>query len=400
MFLSLMIFLRVFSESIPSLSAVLGIIILLMAALLLFPFGNLKMSMNGHFFQLILVYATVNFLWVFVGIAKHGSALLLPGIYDSLKPFSVLCLFYLVNSDLVISNAKIQGLTRLLLFTYATAGYVGLVMVNLGLSRYLDGQYRAQWPTAHPNSLGIVLGLLLVFVVATRGIYRNKLMDCFVLLGLFVGLFATKSLSAIVVSLIGLIAFLSFKISIKYFFVITISTIALMVSAPYLIGDRLGEISLDLSRYYDLWNYNYRYFDSSLEWRIVNWRGLFDQFCDSYLLGHGTCGWMVVNPFRTRAGPLGGFEPHSEIFKWLVQYGLLGTTLLVAFTLRSIVSCGKSVRSYNKNAATSCVLLAMLIGGFLGKQLMYLPLLNLVVIFSYYEASLADSSREGKGIKL
>jgi O-antigen ligase len=179
-----------------------------------------------------------------------------------------------------------------------------------------------------------------------------------------------------------------YKYSIRNTVFMVLILLASLFLSELFISDRLESLNYNYRHYLDLWNLNYTKFGSSFGWRIVNWRYLYNEFLKSPIFGLGNVSWMIVNPLRNTGGPLGGFNPHSEFFGLLVQFGLLGTTLFIVAAIIAIVNCVKEIKRKDF-APFEAIFITSLLAGFLGKEMMYLQL-YFILILIFYEGKRKD----------
>lgn len=369
---------RIFSENYQGLSTLIGAVIL-MLFLSLFLIGKIDISSKqfNFFLKFWVVYSVVAFCGVFIGYIKYGIILVKPGIYYTMKPIALIAIYYLLSSECLMMLKKVRSLVNTIIFIYTTLGVYSMFSVLGGM---VD---RAAWPTFHPNSLGIIFAFLIGYIIMNFNSSQSKMYDFICMLFLGGGLFATKSLSAIGIFIIMISLYYLNDFKLKSFFIFFIFFIFFyLFIGDVFISDRLSSLTFNYRTYIDLWDSKYLFFRNSFEWRIANWRVLYDQFLMSPLWGHGTVSWKLINPFRNFSGELGGFNPHSEIFNWLVQFGLIGTFVLIYITIRTFIFYLKDLQRTKYFKSFDVMFLVMLISGFLGKEL-YLQLCYISILIYF-----------------
>jgi hypothetical protein len=206
---------------------------------------------------------------------------------------------------------------------------VGVIGYFFGLGDEIHGVFRPTGLTGRVNILAN-LALFAVMFYGVRGVFENKhkpLLIGMMLLGL-VMIFLSGTLKN-VVALVGTIGFYTLLgsqrklLTIFLLLILGLPTLyALTVYTP--IGDRLTEafiagVDLDIEEGQKL--------ESSLQWRILHWKLLIDDWLARYLYtgaGFGQVGNM--NALKTSSGE--GFVAHSDWIQFLVE---LGPILFIAF---------------------------------------------------------------------
>lgn len=378
--------LRIFSETFSMLSSAIGLFTIVYLLFLIFPFNRVKIPEKNILFNYLLIYLSIEILGVLIGFVAHGSILLKPSVYYCLKSVSIVSVIVITNSYIDSGKINIEKIFKIVLCIYAIIGIFSVFSVVVGFSPLVNGDLRASWPTGHPNSLGILFSTITAYMFISGNVITDFRLRCFLSSCFLFGMFATKSVSAIAVFTIIICLHLTTKVSLKKILLVVVPlVVAILFFNDVFLGERLSRLSFDYDRYLYLWNTGHGPFQSSFEWRITNWRALFDEFLKRPFLGHGTVSWMLVNPLRNFPGPLGGYEPHSELFNWLIQYGVIGTLVLSFVTVRTAaVLLWSAVK--NKHATSfNYIFTASLIAGFLGKQLLYIQLFFILTLIYFVE---------------
>lgn len=391
MILYLLYIFRIFSEQVNYLSPIIGgILLLLTIDQILLRKSDLNFKGNGPFFNFWVVYTLITFIWIFVSCFYYGSTIIVSGLYLTMKPLSILCLFILLKSEKFIRKEKLLKLLIVIIYIYAGIAIIDSFGVITGkldnFTIIINDEIRAVWPLNHPNSLGAIFSVLIAYLILTN----NKiLLKKTLIIILSIGLLSTKSLSSIAILLIVFCVFYSKKKDIKKILIFAILIPVLYFTiGELLIGGRLKALNSDLKHYSYVWNHKisitrYNPWTNSLEWRLANWRNFYDIFKRYPLLGKGTLSWMIDNPYRNTPGKLGGYNPHSEFFGWIAQFGLVGTIILLYYTIKTCYIL--LITENNTGRAFNAIFASLLITGLLGKEILYVPIYYLLMIDIFSE---------------
>lgn len=388
MFLYIFYILRIFSETMSGISALLGFAMLFISCFLIaIVRRKTSASPDRLFFFFLLAYTLIHILGVGVACFKFGKIIFLPSFYAVLQMVFILALYQVVQSQIFLKQSRISHLLN-----FVTWLYVGVSLYNV-VSVLIGKVSRAAWPCHHPNSLGFVLAILCAYQIIASS--KSRLKKWFFCLALSAGLFATKSLSAIVVWLVILFLYSIFILKKKYvvLFIVIMGIFYAIVGRTF-IADRLAELVYNVDYYQQLWTSKGVYtMANSFEFRIANWSGLFRQFLESPWIGHGTGSWMIINPLREYMGPLGGFHPHSETFAWLIQFGVLGSVVIFWMFIKSIFHYLKKAKRFYSYRTFGIIFPGLLIGALLGKALF--SVLALAILILIYFTCEYEQSKEG-----
>lgn len=364
---------RIFSEQVEPLSAMIGalFIVLFLPAV---AFGKIRKLYTDYFFiKFMLVFLGVNLLWGLLSIYYYGwSNMAVEIAYELSKPLSLICFYWLMRNEVLLRASRYSMLLMTITFIYAMIGFYSGLSVVSGI------QLRASWPAAHHNYIGVTFAVLLMYVIFSE--QQNKMFRLITASGLFIGLGATKSLSALLLFATSIGLYYLFKRSLfRIAFMGGMTVLVFVVAGEFFWQERMIEFTENLQDFMFIWQTQPEiFFGDSSKWRIVNWSLLFDQFEKRPILGWGTLSYMIVNPMRTFHGTLGGFHPHSEFLKWLVSFGLLGTIILL-WTL--LYHAAKSVlHTYKDMPLINAVTLGSIVGTFFGSGFMYHPMMMIVII--------------------
>lgn len=362
---------RIFSEQFEPLSAVIGVL-LIVVFLAVAILGKIRTLKGDYFFiKFMLVYVLVNALWGLVSLYNFGTILVSPIVYELAKPLSLICFYWVMRNGALLNVRRYNGLLMMIIAIYAGIGYYSGMTVASGMVA------RATWPAAHHNYIGVTFAILLAYVIFSD---QNKFFRLIMAGGLFIGLGATKSLSALLLfgTTVGL--YYVFKRNLVKIAIIGGAIVLIfMVAGEFFWQKRMVEFSENLKDFMYIWQTQPEiFFGDSSKWRIVNWSLLFGQFEIHPYLGWGTLSYKIVNPMRMFRGTLGGYHPHSEFLKWLVCFGITGTIILMSTLLYYAVK--SAFDKYKDMPLVNAITLGSIIGTFFGSGFMYQAMMMIIII--------------------
>lgn len=352
---------RIFSDSFEdsNYSIIIGGFIIL-AAFYIFFKKKYKPTFNDYskpFVKFVIAFLLINFLWALVSLLRFGNVLLLENIYQLLRFAGIVAIIYLLSYYSSRKGLNLKKLVDLLTYIYIVISIISIISV-------LNGSVlRAQWPHSHPNTLGSNLVIFLVYNFLNLKRFSLFQISKIVLLSL--GLFATRSLSSFFILLVALSIFL-IKGRHKIVF---ISSLVILLFFIHILGydtliiERVNDISLNPDV---LKAASIGYTQNSFEWRVYNWNMLIKEFLKEPLLGYGTLGWKIVNPVRDYTG--GGFLPHNEFVGWLVQFGIIGSSVLSYFLFSMFVTYYKYIKLSNSKLVFPYIIIAYILASVLGRS--------------------------------
>jgi O-antigen ligase len=352
--------LRVFSDSFENsyYSSIIGGLIILCAIYIFFK-KKYKATFNNYykpFVKFVVAYFLVNFLWILVSILRFGNILLLENIYQILRFAAIIGIIYLLSYYCARKNLNLKKLIELLTYIYLFISIISIISVLNGSVK------RAQWPHSHPNTLGTCFVIFLIYRIPS--IKKFNSFEIFKIFLLFAGLLSTKSLSSFLILLVALFIYF-IKAKRKFIFISSLLIILLLINLFGLdtfIIERINNISLnrDVIEYAGM-----GYINNSFEWRIYNWTLLIEEFLKKPLLGYGTLGWMIINPLRSTLGF--GFLPHNEFVGWLVQFGVIGSLVLLCFLINMLIKYYRKIRLYNYQSIFPFIIIPFILAAIAGR---------------------------------
>lgn len=375
MILYLIYIVRIFSEKINFLGPLIVSVILLLSLFVPLKMSRQKKNFGGKnenlktgsFLSFLIIYTLVHLVGILIAYYKLGSSILYNSMIITLQPLSVVALYYIVSSELVLELSHIKKLLNFVIMIYVFIALFGFFEV---ITHRVE---RAMWPCYHPNSLGFVLAILSSYKIISPN--PNQIKKLIIALCLTCGLFATKSLSSIIIWLIILFLYALANRKFKYiFYMVFLLSIFYLFVGRYLVSTRLAELQGNWDYYVYLWNMGggrirLHGFINSFEWRILNWGTLYHLFLKSPWIGYGTSSWLIVNPIRDNPGSLGGYHPHAETFSWLIQFGVIGSLVIGFIFIKSIGYNFRRAQLANSFQPFGVIFPGLLITAVLGKSL-------------------------------
>lgn len=374
--------LRVFSESLGNLSSYIGAaIITVWLALLLVGKTKIQFSSDAAFIKLFWVYFFVSCFGIIVGWVYFHHVLFLQAIYFTLKILSIPAMYYLLKSGVFLDRNKTGKLLIWLIFVHIVISAYNVWLVATG------GTERATWPYAHPNVLGVTLAILSAYCIfkQTKITAGNALLAAM----LVAGLFSTKSISSVLLlSFILAVGYITSYRSLVSIFFGTVLVVVFINMGDFFLADRFKALVFDVDRYlYLITSPGHIEFENSLEWRFWYWAHLLKIAATKPFLGFGTISWMLISPVKYEIPSiLNGYNPHSEFVGWMVQFGFLGTAVLLLFWVKVGIHYLRELARRPGIRAFACPLLAMLTIGLIGKEVVYYIQAYYLLILIYVNA--------------
>jgi hypothetical protein len=378
---------RIFSERFTGLSAYIAVVpIILFIYLFFISKKKLIYNTNEPFIKFIIIYVIVHLMGMYIGFLSFGNLLIFQSLYFIFKPLTILCLFFIFQGSNILSIKGIKYIIYIHLVIYSIISVTNTYSVMIG---EID---RAFWPSYHSNNLVVILNVFLFFSIYKL---RSSLFKKIIIVSLILGLFATKSLSGLLLFLIIFFIYNMNSIKVKeviFYLILGLFVLPLLFSE--FLQQRFDELVIDTDLISDLWNLQ-GLETNSFEWRIINWRGLFDLFIDSPIFGNGTISWMYLNPLRHDVGNLDGYNPHMEFIGWLMQFGIVGTLILSFYSAKTIKCYLPILMSKASNYRLSASLFCgILVEGFFGNEILYLHYHMCVLLIYFYEKFEIDSKTQ------
>lgn len=329
--------------------AVIGLLILRSS---LDPFGALPSVFAIALDALTLLYVTVmlllgrpvrtdRFWWFFAfWVMLQGLWLILlpmgglgmddshlsDGIRESLRRFSFLMVYLLVMQ--LKDRVHPHKLISLLLLSL-------VVPVTVGLTQIPSGE-RVYSTIGHPNSFATYLSLMMALVWLRLSIAKHRL-PWILLLGLLAFVYvSTRSLAALVTIGVVILVMNASKLNLwriigavfLFLVVLTLfaSTEAGQARLLQLTQTPLFNSDLDVSRTMIVAATD----GNSFNWRVSHWYYLLQSWQKYPILGYGIGTASYLSPLRNSADA-SGYTPHNDYIRFLVEQGVVGLVLFLAF---------------------------------------------------------------------
>lgn len=371
---------RIFSEQLPGLSALIAALIILLFVVTFLHGASRRLRTDYFLIQFLLVYFSVNAAWGLLSLYNFGWIVGKPIVYDLLKPFALVCFFWILSNNVLIRAEKLGRLLATFVGVYAVIGYYSALSVATG------AVFRASWPSSHHNYIGVTFAILIAYILLSN---HSVLFRLFTGAGLFLGLGATRSLSSLILLTITFLIYFCYKRNfLRLLFVGGFLVCFFYFAGELFLQDRLTELTANIQDFAFTWETQpIRSYGESSKWRIVNWSILYDLFEERFALGWGTLSYMIINPLRATRGMLGGYHPHSEFFSWLVSFGLIGSVILGGSLLYF------SIKEFCKNrnmVVANSLALGCTVGTMLGSGFLYYPMMLFVIMLACHHLHLSE----------
>lgn len=276
--------------------------------------------------------------WTLIGIYNFGlqSALVLV----SLQYASYLAIF---TASALVFRGRINDLTIPIAIVTFIPALLLIVTFTAGWTPTINGTGRAVGSFSHANSAAAFFAAA---TLAALGLYfynRAKILLLAALAGIS-ALLLTQSLGALIGLAIGLIVLIvsnsQLSITRRVLILVFFATLATFFFFSSAASQRLSELeNLNPDRALST-----GVSGNSVEWRFINWQLLLELWgSDAPILGFG------IGATRSFVAPLGA-PPHSLFIEWLVEFGILGATV-IALSAFIFIRTVRRIRSRNLRAA-------------------------------------------------
>lgn len=269
---------------------------------------------SGIFLFLFLISGFVS---AFFALDKWGTA----GLEELFRTLSILCvfLFYRFKANFKDFRATIFSIIA----ASVLSSFFSIISLIQQDGLVIDQVVRFPGLMAHPNSAALLLAFSISMQVAYRAIFGRYVSKFAVALNL-VALLITLSFAGIMTLLITLLVFsFSRRKSLSLFFRnLFFTSFAIFLAYIFLPG-----FSKRVSLFSNQNTFQTGVESNSLEWRFGRWRELLAIWRQEPIFGQGfgtsTSGAMIR----------GGFLPHSEYVRILVEVGIVGLIFVGAIVV-------------------------------------------------------------------
>ncbi|MBO3460920.1 O-antigen ligase family protein [Aetokthonos hydrillicola Thurmond2011] len=316
---------------------------------------------TDRFWWFFAVWVMLQTLWLILmplgGLGLDASLLPL-GIREWVRRFSFLMIYLLVMQ--LKDHYHPQRVVSLLLLSLVTP-------VSIGITQIPSGQ-RVESTLGHPNALATYLSLMMAFVWWKLN-WAQRRLPWIVLLSILTLVYvSTRSLAALITLVVLIFVLNASKLNpLKIIGAVVLCLIVLALFASTEAGQaRLLQLTqtpllnpdIDVSRTMILATED----GNSFNWRVTHWYYLLQSWQKSPILGYGIGTGQYLSPLK---GPDGnGYAPHNDYIRFLVEQGLVGFALFIAFLSAQFIHLWGIVRRAPPNSAErqlSLILLGFLI---------------------------------------
>jgi O-antigen ligase len=189
----------------------------------------------------------------------------------------------------------------------------------------IEGIMRPAGTFAHPNPAAVMYSIASLVSIATYINGRRKKLDLFLFGGFSCASIITASMGGLLVLLVMLSAYALLDRRLHIRSRVVVLTFMGFVTAGFALSST-GQIRLHELAGSNLSFSGYDSSQTSLEWRVLQWKGLINYWKDSFLFGQGygaTTTGLLMN----------GALPHNEYVRLLVETGIVGVSALAVGVL-------------------------------------------------------------------
>jgi O-antigen ligase len=283
---------------------------------------------TDRFWWFFALWVMLQSLWLILmplGGLGLDASFLQYGIREWMRRFSFLIVYLLVMQLKDLYSP--QKVISLLLLSLVVPGTIGLMQIPSG--------ERVESTLGHPNALATYLSLMMTFVWWKLN-WAQRRLPWIILLSVLTLLYvSTRSLAALITIVVLILVLNASKLSpLKVIGAVILCLIVFALFASTEAGqERLIQLTetpllnpeMDISRTILLASQD----DNSFNWRISHWYYLLKSWTQSPILGYGIGTGEFLSPWRNGRG--GGFTPHNDYIRFLVEQGVVGFALFIAF---------------------------------------------------------------------
>ena len=270
---------------------------------------------------------------------------------EAIRLCSVLAVFLIVLNLKVVPSAL--QVTRSLQFIGAFSAVFSVYQFAAGDGILVDGDLRVAGFMIHPNSAALLYSICAMVSIGSYYRAGKSRLDLVLFIVFGVAILATASIGGLVALLVMLTsyAFLTPGVSGKIRTgLVFMAALGVAIFAILPVGaQRLSELAgLDLTRAGGESN--------SLEWRIGRWIDILQFWRDNPFFGLGYGASTSGRLLR------GGYAPHSEYVRVLVETGIVGAVAIVILIVVALRHLGRRSKSLDSTSGIASVALASFIG--------------------------------------
>lgn len=361
------------------LPAIFAIAINLLAVIyLLFQWVQRRSLKVDWFWYFLLSWGLIQTLWIVLlplGGLGFDSAMLAPGLREWVRRFSWVTVYFLVMQlKGRVAGTKIIGFLLLSLIIPLFTALLQVFLPTSLLPGFLTFQNdvlngRVFGTLGFPNNLAIYLSLF-IGIAGWKLTTASRPLGWIALLVLITFVYINTGYLTGLVALGAIILFANLaRMNVLHLVGGAIAfCIVLVIFAKTGVGQaRLAELAdvpflnpdVDLSRAIVLANSGN---SSSMNWRITHWHYLLQSWQDAPWLGYGISTAPYLSPLRDSGGR--PYTPHNDYFRFLVEQGVVGLGLFIAFLTAQFIYLIQALRRCVSHVAQYqfvLVLLAILV---------------------------------------
>lgn len=260
-------------------------------------------------------------------------------------------LIIVLNSKTRLTLSKLTGAAQAVAVVPAA---IALFQAATGTGLVVEGVVRPAGTLAHPNSAAVLFSVA-ALATMTRLLQqqrRSRFVDITLLVFFCAALLGTASMGGLLTFAAMTLALAVFANSIRTKSRLLIVGLVLGTAFAFILSpigaERLSELDgLDLSGSHTSQN--------SLEWRVGNWGRILDYWRESPVFGQGFGA-------TTTGAMMGGYLPHNEYVRLLVEVGIIGCLTAAILILMLFRRISRVTDDSTRRPLTAAMALAVIVG--------------------------------------
>jgi O-antigen ligase len=279
-----------------------------------------------------------------VGHLRHGGEALGLGLREVIRLATMLAIYLLVVNTARTRRDRtiLLGCLLLSFLIPALVGYHELLTGRVSHEVYRVGRLSGTF--VHPNPFGMYLTLIIILAAGlwadVRGRQTSRVAIATLLVSAAVLLVFTLSRSAWAVLLLSL-GWWVWGLGRRARIAVVLSLVVIAMLFGGVLRWRFQDLVSEQPAVSGLVEE-----ENSLVWRLRNYGLLILTWRESPVFGHGTYTTVIVNPQKSRSpeGLVRGAGAHNELIRVLVEHGILGVALYLAFIVGMLRSLTRFAR--------------------------------------------------------
>jgi hypothetical protein len=304
-----------------------------------------KHLVSNKVFQYLTLLFILSFLSVSVGLFNGFS-------FINALSFSskfLMIIFIFISSfylGMYMNKKYFQITISIILYLHVCAG---IIFYFLGYGEIIDDILRPIGLFEYPNHLANITSFsfffFLIFYIETKKVFSFHI---FGIIFSFLLIILSASLKNLLVLFPVLLMYFFLKKGFKgiiYFISLIVPLIILiLILFPDLsVFQRLSELSLNSLEYEVKTGEK---LESSFQWRMLHWSLLVKDWWSNYLYFGGGLGQSVnMNGLKMPNGD--GFAPHSDIIRFIIEYGIVFATIFFFIMIKFYMLFKENMKTYN-----------------------------------------------------